>query len=61
MWRALLLTLASLAGARAAPELTDMQRWAGLLAQAFLAHSDGAAHAHAQLQLFKQLVANKVR
>ena len=42
-------------------EYTDMQKWAGLLAQSFLSHSDDASHAHSQLASFKELVNTKAR
>ena len=53
--------LAAASGVRAEVEYTDMQRWAGLLAQSFLAHSNDKAQAHTQLGLFKSLVNDKVR
>lgn len=57
--RRLVLVLA-VAGVRAADQHTDMQKWAGLLAQSFLAHSPDTASAHSQLQQFKELVNSKV-
>ena len=42
-------------------DYTDMQKWAGLLAQSFLSHSDDASHAHSQLASFKELVNTKAR
>ena len=58
---AAVLLLALVAGCRAALDYTDMQRWAGLLAQSFLTHSDDAGHAHSQLAMFKDLVTSKAR
>ena len=56
---ALLLVLVAV---RAAPaDYTDMQKWAGVLAQSFLAHSDNASHAHTQLAAFRELVIRKAR
>ena len=57
--RRLVLVLAT--AVRAEVQYTDMQKWAGLLAQSFLAHSDDAAHAHTQLASFKELVNTKAR
>ena len=58
---AAVLLLAVVAGRAAAVDYTDMQKWAGLLAQSFLAHSDDVGQAHSQLALFKALVASKAR
>ena len=55
------LLLALVAGCAAEVDYTDMQKWAGLLAQSFLTHSDDVGHAHSQLALFKALVHSKVR
>ena len=55
------LLLAVVAGRAAAVDYTDMQQWAGLLAQTFLTHSDDVGHAHSQLALFKALVTGKAR
>ena len=57
--RRLVLVLAT--AVRGEVEYTDMQKWAGLLAQSFLAHSDDASHAHSQLASFKELVNTKAR
>ena len=55
------LLLAVLAGSAAEVDYTDMQKWAGLLAQSFLTHSDDVGHAHSQLAQFKALMHSKVR
>ena len=55
----LVLVLAT--AVRGEVEYTDMQKWAGLLAQSFLSHSDDASHAHSQLASFKELVNTKAR
>ena len=57
----MVLVLAAASGVRAEVQYTDMQKWAGLLAQSFIAHSDDKAQAHTQLDLFKSLVNTKVR
>lgn len=54
----LVLVLATAVSAEV--QYTDMQKWAGLLAQSFLAHSDDASHAHTQLASFKELVNSKL-
>ena len=56
--RRLVLVLASAVRGEGV-EYTDMQKWAGLLAQSFLSHSDDASHAHSQLASFKELVNTK--
>ena len=58
---AVALLLALVAGGAAEVDYTDMQKWAGLLAQSFLTHSDDVGHAHSQLAQFKALVHSKVR
>ncbi|KAK9839651.1 hypothetical protein WJX81_003451 [Elliptochloris bilobata] len=58
MCAGLVLVLASVV--RAEVQYTDMQKWAGLLAQSFLAHSETREHAHTQLAQFKELVNSKI-